>query len=593
MKEIKDKNGLKLNILYPACGIIICLLTLIPFFVMGDKSIITYNDQLDGELITYILNAKHLFEHLDAYPELMNGIPAAGMMSPAPAFVLLFKIFTPFTAFMWMLVITKMSSFLSVYLLTKKVTGKNWIGLITGLAFLMTPYYPVYGLCISGQAFVWYALFVFLDKESSKAEITASYILTAIYALTSSLALVGYGIIVSIAVIILICIFKKRDALIKLVCAECMLVLIYALTNIPLISQLITGSSFVSHKSEIVIAKRSLFDVLKIYLLGGDYYTPVCQKIILVFSLIVITVCAVLYFTGKKKNNVDETKNESITIIWKNLMITACFIFSVLVLILLYNIPIVVDIRNNSSGALHDFSFERISWMLPTAWILLLAEGIDLLYVTLVNKYDKKWIKVLISGIGTLICMVIFFVLAYRSDNKTTFMRMIKGSEYKQVSFSQYFSEDLFKQVDELIGRDKKDYRVISLGLYPSSAAYNGFYCLDAYSNNYDVNYKHEFRKIMSDELAKSDYYRAYYDEWGNRCYIYLASYKTGINANFYNIVFDNISLDFKAAKDMGAEYVISASPIVNEEALGLTLLNDTSITSDDAWYDLYVYKIN
>ena len=97
----------------------------------------------------------------------------------------------------------------------------------------------------------------------------------------------------------------------------------------------------------------------------------------------------------------------------------------------------------------------------------------------------------------------------------------------------------------------------------------------------------------MSDELAKSDYYRAYYDEWGNRCYIYLASYKTGINANFYNIVFDNISLDFSAAKNMGAEYVISASPIINEEALGLKLLNDTPITSDDAWYDLYVYGIN
>ena len=590
MENAKDKNGLKLNILYIACGIILCLLTLIPFFVMGDESIITYNDQLDGELITYILNAKHLFEHLNVYPELMNGIPVAGMMSPAPAFVLLFKIFTPFKAFMWMLVITKISAFLSVYLLTKKVTNKNWIGLIVGLAFMMTPYYPVYGLCISGQAFVWYAVFVFLDKESSKAEIIAAYILTAFYAFTSSLALVGFGIIVSIAIVSIICIFKKRDALIKLLGAEGILILIYALTNIPLITQLIKGSSFVSHKSEIVIAKRSLFDVLKIYLLGGDYYTPFCQKIILPFALIIIAICAVLYFARGKKELKESV--ESLSAKWKNILAVVCFIAIALVMILLYNLPFVVDIRNNSSGVLHDFSFERISWMLPVAWVLLLAEVIDLLYVTLVNKSDKKWIKVFASGIGTLVCFAIFIVLAYKSDNKTTFMRMIKGSEYKQVSFSQYFSEDLFKQVDELIGRDKSDYRVISLGLYPSSAAYNGFYCLDAYSNNYDVNYKHEFRQIMSDELAKSDYYRAYYDEWGNRCYIYLASYKTGINANFYNIVFDNISLDLSAAKNMGAEYVISASPIINEEALGLTLLNDTPITSDDAWYDLYVYYI-
>ena len=587
----ETKKELKLNILYPACGIILCLMTLIPFFVMGDKSIITYNDQLDGELITYILNAKHLFEHLDVYPELMNGIPVAGMMSPAPAFVLLFKIFKPFTAFMWMLVITKLSAFLSVYLLTKKVTGKNWIGLITALAFMMTPYYPVYGLCISGQAFVWYAVCVFLSKESSKSETIAAYVLTIIYAFTSSLALVGFGVIVSIAVVSAICIFRNRKALVKLVIAEAVLIVSYLLTNIPLVSQLIKGSSFVSHKSEIVIAKRSLFDVLKIYLLGGDYYTPFCQKIILPFALIIIAICAVLYFARGKKELKEST--DILLAKWKNILAVVCFIAIALVMILLYNLPFVVDIRNNSSGVLHDFSFERISWMLPVAWVLLLAEVIDLLYVTLVNKSDKKWIKVFASGIGTLVCFAIFIVLAYKSDNKTTFMRMIKGSEYKQVSFSQYFSKDLFKQVDELIGRDKSDYRVISLGLYPSSAAYNGFYCLDAYSNNYDVNYKHEFRQIMSDELAKSDYYRAYYDEWGNRCYIYLASYKTGINANFYNIVFDNISLDFSAAKNMGAEYVISASPVINEEALGLKLLNDTPITSNDAWYDLYVYEIN
>ena len=581
----ETKKELKLNILYPACGIILCLMTLIPFFVMGDKSIITYNDQLDGELITYILNAKHLFEHLDVYPELMNGIPVAGMMSPAPAFVLLFKIFKPFTAFMWMLVITKVSSFLSVYLLTKKVTGKNWIGLITGLAFMMTPYYPVYGLCISGQAFVWYAVCVFLSKESTKSETIAAYVLTIIYALTSSLALVGFGVIVSIAVVSAICIFRNRKALVKLVIAEAVLIVSYLLTNIPLVSQLIKGSSFVSHKSEIVIAKRNLFDVIKIYLLGGDYYTPVCQKIILPFALIAITICAIILFVSKKKS--DEKKE------WKNILFTVGFIATAMLLILIYNLPFVVDIRNNSTGVLHDFSFERISWMLPIAWILFLAEAIDLLYVSLTQLSDKKWIKAIVAACATIVCFAIFVVLAFKSDNKTTFMRMIKGSEYKQVSFAQYFSEDLFNEVDKLIGRDKSEYRVISLGLYPSSAAYNGFYCLDAYSNNYDVNYKHEFRKIMSDELSKSDYYRAYYDEWGNRCYVYLASYKTGINANFYNIVFDNISLDFNAAKEMGAEYVISASPIINEEALGLTLLNDTPITSDDAWYDLYVYSIN
>ena len=114
----------------------------------------------------------------------------------------------------------------------------------------------------------------------------------------------------------------------------------------------------------------------------------------------------------------------------------------------------------------------------------------------------------------------------------------------------------------------------------------------DAYSNNYDVNYKHEFRKIMENELAKSDYYRGYFDDWGNRCYIYLASYKTGINAYFYNITFYEIDINFKKAKEMGADYVISASAIDGYEERGLKLLNEEPISSDDCWYKLYVYEI-
>ena len=75
-----DENKIKKNsgIAYVVTGCVLCFLSMLPFFIMGERSIITYNDQLDGEMITYILNAKHLFEGLDKYPELMNGIPAAG-----------------------------------------------------------------------------------------------------------------------------------------------------------------------------------------------------------------------------------------------------------------------------------------------------------------------------------------------------------------------------------------------------------------------------------------------------------------------------------------------------------------------------------
>ena len=95
--------------------------------------------------------------------------------------------------------------------------------------------------------------------------------------------------------------------------------------------------------------------MLKIYLLGGDYYTPFCQKIILPFALIIIAICAVLYFARGKKELKEST--DILLAKWKNILAVVCFIAIALVMILLYNLPFVVDIRNNSSGVLHDFSF--------------------------------------------------------------------------------------------------------------------------------------------------------------------------------------------------------------------------------------------
>src|SRR5699024_9806710 len=71
------------------------------------------------------------------------------------------------------------------------------------------------------------------------------------------------------------------------------------------------------------------------------------------------------------------------------------------------------------------------------------------------------------------------------------------------------------------IGKETDTYKVGSAGLYPSIALYNGFYCIDGYSNNYSLEYKHEFRKIIENELNKNESLKAYFDDWGNRCYLF------------------------------------------------------------------------
>jgi len=83
-------------------------------------------------------------------------------------------------------------------------------------------------------------------------------------------------------------------------------------------------------------------------------------------------------------------------------------------------------------------------------------------------------------------------------------------------SVKEFFAEKQFH-----IGLPVENYRVVSIGIHPTIAQYNGFYTLDTYNNFYPLSYKHEFRKIIEKELAKNKSIRTYFDEWGGRFYIF------------------------------------------------------------------------
>ena len=74
---------------------------------------------------------------------------------------------------------------------------------------------------------------------------------------------------------------------------------------------------------------------------------------------------------------------------------------------------------------------------------------------------------------------------------------------------------------------------------------------IDGYHTIYSMDYKKRFREIIADELEANDWLRKYYDNWGNRVYA------------FYNDS-NKLLINFKAAKSVGANYVISAFPIKN-----------------------------
>ncbi|MBM6972264.1 hypothetical protein H6A17_14720, partial [Mordavella massiliensis] len=99
---------------------------------------------------------------------------------------------------------------------------------------------------------------------------------------------------------------------------------------------------------------------------------------------------------------------------------------------------------------------------------------------------------------------------------------------------------------------------------------YNGLSCIDGYSNNYSVSYKHEFRKIIGKELEKNENLKTYYDGWGNRCYLFAAEipYMYTIHKDS-GIVLKNLNLDVSALKELECDYLLSAVEIDSSNMQG------------------------
>jgi hypothetical protein len=115
-------------------------------------------------------------------------------------------------------------------------------------------------------------------------------------------------------------------------------------------------------------------------------------------------------------------------------------------------------------------------------------------------------------------------------------------------TFDKYYQFDDYKFIKKIV----KESRVLSVDLDPMVAVMNNIKVIDGYHNIYPNDYKLKFRKIISKELDNNIKLKNYYDDWGNRVYAFYTDK-------------NNLLLDFLAAKEIGADYVISSFAITNE----------------------------
>lgn len=237
------------------------------------------------------------------------------------------------------------------------------------------------------------------------------------------------------------------------------------------------------------------------------------------------------------------------------------------------------------------FQFDRFYCLLPLFWFLIFVLSLSLVFKL---RYGKLLCFLVILG-------QMYFLIDNNSDvinlQKSNFIKSYKKNAGIKASrgsltYHDFFSPELFKEIQDHIGRPKYEYRVVCIGMYPSIATYNGFFTLDGYVNSYPLEYKHKFRKIIENELNKSTRWREYFDNWGSRCYVFVSELDKGWFENQKDNTdkIHDLSLNTDQLKSMGGEYIFSSWEIVNAEQNKLDLMK--VFERNDSPWRIYLYKV-
>lgn len=607
-------------------GLLAVSLITLPYLVLGEGSYVQIHDQLDGEVLNYMYQARYLGQG-SVIPEFMNGMDKASMLPPAPLGVLLYKIFPPFAAFGIMHWLCLLVGFMGMYGLGKRLGLRAEMSWAMACLFCYIPFYPVYGLAALGQPMLVLCALRLRDGGSStlgkRGVLTwgnagvlwqsAGCILSiALYAACSSLTLIGY-VWVSAGflwtVYLAAAALRKKGGLgsaLRVGGGAMALLCVYLATNRDLLRTL-AGDSFATHRQEMTLraAEHPLATFRELIFSGGSY-SPVYSAGILAAA--VLLTLAILTFsalgrragtgTGNSKTHGSCFATKWFTGAWELIGIIICLAL----LAVLWNCDPVVSLRIAIGGMVTYFQADRVYWCFPFLWMLTMGfvlEGLwelgermaaerahgkigrdkaecvgtdaaraDAEYETGHREAGGRDTRKRgrwcrrIALLGCLALVGIEGVQILRDSTLNKNIRLMLLADYKQVTWESLFMDDVFGKIDQAIGADKDNCSVVSLGIYPSVALYYGYTCADGYSNNYDLGYKHLFRQIMAAELEENEETRRYFDDWGNR--LYLAGAPYGINGMVAKgqTGYTDLDYDLDAMRSLNIRYLLAAAPV-------------------------------
>lgn len=586
----------------------------VPYFILGKDSIFVYHDQLDGEVIAYLLQARHLWDGSSVLPEFMNGAAKTALTMPAPACVLLYRLLPAELALACMQIFGSFTGYVGMYLLIRWAGEEpgslrerqglvGFLATVIGCMYAYLPFLPVYGLSQYGLPLLLYCVLRLGEKNRSGNFVILDYTYVLLFGINSSLVLSGFAVLGIWALAELVTLLQKHFS-VKQAMAWGLLLLTYILENGALLFQIFAGQGkVVSHKTEYTLSPVAFFgQFVTNFLQGGQHSVDYHEGILVV--LLLATAALLLRKRAAGKNALPAEMR-----LCRSLFLSFVVILCFAAAAALWDSSIGIAVRSQL-GALKGFQANRVLWLNPCLWyfilgcsLLLLAEQLPAGRTDAEEKAEnqkktfrkKRAAALTMAAVAMLFTMITAGRILLASNLKPNLQKVVNRN-YAAMSFRDYYAIDVLDQVQQYLreqcGEEPEEYRVVSLGIDPAAALYHGFYCLDGYSNNYSLEYKHRFREIIAPELDKSEYLTDSFDHWGNRCYLFSAEcpgYYTIQKGGFY---FQNYEINAESLRQLGGSYLLSAAYIDHSEETGLELVYPEAFEAEDSYYRIYLYRV-
>ncbi len=575
--KMRKKINLYLNKYIFFIGLCGVLLSFVPYFILRENAIVPYHDQLDGELLAYIYQAKYLFSGSNIIPEFLGGAAKMALVPPAPLAVLLFKVVPPFVALILLQAIGQIVGYIGMFRLTEQITDKKLVAFVTGVIYAFLPFLPVYGLSQYGMPMLLLSIYYLYRGEKKKRSL--GYV--ALYGAMSSLVLCGFAWLAAWTIwLIGLAIVKRLGERKSLLVGYLVLLGVYVVENLPLLGQMLgIRNGYTSHKSEYVSAGEGFYSTFWSYLLHNGEHSEDSHIWIGCLALAVILLVCVF-----QKKWEPEVRSKL-----RDMLVTLGAIVALCLVAALWDCSIGVTLKEKL-GTLGTMQLDRVLWLAPMLWLVVLVYCLDILWSV---RSLAKWF---VYG-ASMILLGCVAIMTLKNSLVKPCIQKVLYPDYNAISYSDYLAIGVMEQVEAFLqeerGISKTQYRVASLGIDPAAALYHGFYCVDGYSNNYDLEYKHAFREVIALELEKSEWLKGYFDDWGNRCYLYSSECPGYYTVEKGGFAYQNLEINARALKDLGCEYVFSAAYISNAQQIGFTLLREEAFETADSYYRIFVYGLS